>query len=83
MGIHAAYYLRAMDAYFHMMKLDMKVPPQSAFADSALSTFNPCAVIAYGEDKGYVTPCRRGSCYEALFSPESLRDFLILPPPSQ
>jgi uncharacterized protein YyaL (SSP411 family) len=81
MGIHAAYYLCAMDAYLHVMKLDMKAAPRSGFADAALSTFNPYTIIVYGEDRGYVTPCRRGSCYEAMYSPDSLRDFLRQPPP--
>jgi uncharacterized protein YyaL (SSP411 family) len=81
MGIHAAYYYCAADAYLHMMKLDMKAPPHSAFANAALSIFNPYTVIAYGEDRGYVAPCRRGSCYEALYTPESLGDFLRQPPP--
>lgn len=81
MGIHAAYYFCAIDAYLNMMKLDMKAAPQSAFADAALSTFNPYTVVVYGEDRGYVTPCRRGSCYEALYSPESFGEFLRQPPP--
>ena len=82
MGIHAAFYLRALDAYFHLMKLDIEATPRSAFADTALSTFNPYSVLVYGGDRGYVTPCRRGSCYEALHSPDALRDFLKQPPPS-
>lgn len=76
MGIHAGYYFCALDSYFNMIKLIMEAAPGSALAETALSTFNPYAVIAYGEDKGYVTPCRRGSCYETIFSPEGLMEFL-------
>lgn len=76
MGIHAGYYVRALDAFFHMMKLGIEAAPQSSFADAALSTFNPYITIAYGRDRGYVTPCRRGSCHEALYSVEGLREFL-------
>lgn len=76
MGIHAGYYARAMDAFFHMIRLGIEASPDSGFADEALSTFNPYVTIVYGQERGYVVPCRRGSCHEALYSPESLREFL-------
>jgi uncharacterized protein YyaL (SSP411 family) len=77
MGIHAGYFFWALDSFFHMMRLGMEAAPQSSLADAALSTFNPFVSIAYGRDRGYVTPCRRGSCHEALYSAESLREFLL------
>ncbi len=76
MGIHAGYYFCALDAYFNLIRLNMEAAPESALAETALSTFNPYAVIAYGEEKGYVTPCRRGSCFESIFTPDGLREFL-------
>jgi len=76
MGVHAGYYVRALDGFFHMMRLSIEATPQSGFADVALATFNPYVTITYGQDRGYVTPCRRGSCHEALYSRESLREFL-------
>ncbi len=76
MGIHAGYYGRAMDAFVHMMRLGIEATAASGLADTALSTFNPYVTVVYGNDRGYVSPCRRGSCYEALYTPESLREFL-------
>ena len=76
MGVHAGYYVRALDVFFHMIRLSIEATPQSGFADVALTTFNPYVTITYGQDRGYVTPCRRGSCHEALYSYESLREFL-------
>jgi hypothetical protein len=76
MGIHAGYFMRAADLFFHMIKLGIEVPYESGMADAARSTFNPYVTLAYGKDRGYVTPCRRGSCAEALYSPEALREFL-------
>ncbi len=76
MGIHSGYYARALHVFYHMIKLGVQASPQSSFADAALSTFNPFVTITYGLDRGYVTPCKGGSCHEALYSAESLREFL-------
>ena len=76
MGIHSAYYYCAMDQYFNMLKLNLEVEPLSVLADAARFTFNPYIVLAYGEDRGCVTPCRKGSCYESIDSADALRDFL-------
>lgn len=44
--------------------------------DSALSSLTPCIGIAYGGDKGCVIPCRKDVCYELMYSPDKLREFL-------
>ncbi len=76
LGIHSAYYYCAMDLYFHMINLSLQVNPRSDLADMARSTYNPYVVLAYGDDRGFATPCRRGSCYEAINTAEGLLDFL-------
>ena len=76
LGIHSAYYYCAMDRYFNMLKLNLEVDPGGELAGAARLTFNPFIVLAYGQDKGLVTPCRKGSCYEPVVSAEVLREFL-------
>lgn len=76
LGIHSAYYYCALDAYFNMLSLRLDTSSLSELAKTALSTFNPYVCIVYGEDKGYATPCRKGSCYESIYSADALADFL-------
>ena len=74
--IHYGYYLCAMDAYFHMVKLALQVSPAGSLAEAALSSFSPYLSIVYGEDKGMVIPCVRDVCYEPIKDPKGLKDFL-------
>jgi uncharacterized protein YyaL (SSP411 family) len=76
LGIHSAYYYSAMDKYFNMFKLNLEVDPLGEIADAARLAFNPYMTLAYGEDKGFVVPCRKGACYEAIDSVKGLVDFL-------
>ena len=77
MGIHAGYYLCAMDAYFHMLKLTVETSPQHELAESALSFSIPYMSISYGEDRGRIVPCFKNVCYEPIKSSDVLKDFLI------
>lgn len=76
MGIHSGYYYCALDAYFHMITLTLKTSPMSILSDTAVSAFSPYTNIVYGEDRGYVIPCIKGSCYEPISTSYALRDFL-------
>jgi uncharacterized protein YyaL (SSP411 family) len=49
-GIHGGYYFCALDAYFHMMKLDVHALPGSGLADEALTGFSPYKCVVYGEN---------------------------------
>jgi uncharacterized protein len=76
MDIHAGYYLCALDAYFHMIKLTLNTAPNNELAKAALTSFRPYVSIVYGEDKGDVVPCMQDMCYEPIRTPERLKDFL-------
>ncbi len=76
MGIHSGYYYCAMDQYFNMLKLSLDVASASNLIETARFTFNPYVTMAYGDDKGFVTPCRRGSCYESIYKADDLTEFL-------
>jgi uncharacterized protein YyaL (SSP411 family) len=76
MGIHAGYYARALDMFFHVIRFGIEAAPQSDLADAARSAFNPFVALRYGRDRGYVTPCKKGSCYEALTSAQQVGEFL-------
>jgi uncharacterized protein YyaL (SSP411 family) len=75
-GIHAAYYFCALDAYFNSIKFTLHTPPSTGLADEALSFLYPYTGILYREDKGCVIPCFKDICYEPLDNPSKLRDFL-------
>ncbi len=76
MGIHSGYYYCAVDAFYHMIKLNLETSPSGDLAAIARVIFHPYISMAYGEDKGCVTPCKRGSCFDPICTPEGLRDFL-------
>ena len=82
MGIHAGYYLCAMDAYFHMLRLTVESSPESKLTDSALSFLIPYISIMYGEDRGQVVPCLKNVCYEPIKGTDVLKDFLMNKYPS-
>lgn len=77
MGLHAAYYFCALDAYFNMIKLTVEALPGSELAATARTSFFPYKSIVYAEDKGCVTPClANGVCLEPIDGPGKLKDFL-------
>jgi hypothetical protein len=77
MGIHAGYYLCAVDAYFHMLRLTVESLPESELTESALSFLIPYMSISYGEDRGQIVPCFKNVCYEPIKSSDVLKDFLM------
>jgi uncharacterized protein len=79
MGMHAGYYFSAMSASFHNIRLAVEASLQSELAEAAISSFSPYKSVVYGEDKGRVTPCLNGVCYEPVADSESLRNFLRRP----
>jgi uncharacterized protein len=76
MGVHGAYYLCGLDAYFSMLELTINAPCGSELAGAALSTVYPYKAMVYGEDRGSVTPCFRHVCSMPAHSAESLRKVL-------
>jgi uncharacterized protein YyaL (SSP411 family) len=76
LGVHAGYYYSAVDAFFNSLKLDVYVKPESELAKSAVSMYIPYANILYGEDKGYIIPCKHNVCYDRIDSREGLIDFV-------
>ena len=75
-GIHAGYYFCALDAWFHSLSLSVHASPESDLARAAYSVFRPYKSIQYGEEKGYVIPCKRGKCFDPIEDPDELRKFL-------
>lgn len=75
MGIHAGYYFCAMDAFFHMLKLDISAQPMSPLATEALQEFYPYKAIRYGGDSGNIIPCAGNTCYDPIDSADGLRKF--------
>jgi len=74
-GLHAGYYFCAIDAFFHMLKLDISAQPMSPLAMEALRTFYPYTAIRYGGDSGTIIPCVGNACYDPIDNSEGLRRF--------
>jgi uncharacterized protein YyaL (SSP411 family) len=79
MGLHAGYFFSAMSASFHLLMLTVEAPPGSELAETAVSFFSPYKSLVYGQDRGRVTPCLNGVCYEPVTDTKSLIDFLRRP----
>jgi hypothetical protein len=75
MGIHAGSYFCALDEYFQMLKLTIRLTPDHPLAETARMLFYPYVSYAYEADQGFIVPCFRNVCYEPVRSPEGLRDF--------
>ena len=75
MGLHAGYYFCAMDAFFHMLKLDVNAQPTSRLAEEALREFYPYTAIRYSSDKGYIIPCLGNTCYDPIDNADGLKKF--------
>lgn len=75
MGLHGGYYFCAMDAFFHMLKLDISTQPMSHLATEALKGFYPYTTIRYSGDSGYIIPCLGNTCYDPIDNADSLRKF--------
>lgn len=75
-GIHAAYYFCALDAYLNSLKLTLYASPSTGLAETALLFITPYTTIVYGEDKGCVIPCFRDTCFEPVTDPGILESFL-------
>ena len=76
LGIHGAYYLSALDSYFNMLEITLDAAPASGLAAAVRSRYYPYEAIRYGEDKGSITPCRRGVCFQPLSTIEAFDGFL-------
>jgi uncharacterized protein YyaL (SSP411 family) len=75
-GLHAGYYFCAMDAFFHMLKLDINAQPTSPLAKEALREFYPYTVIRYGGDNNHIIPCVGNTCYDPIDNADGLKKFL-------
>jgi uncharacterized protein YyaL (SSP411 family) len=75
--VHGAYFFCGLDAFYHMLKLDIKAPYDSALAGVALHTYRPYRCLVYSEpDKNSVIPCIGNTCYEPINDSGSLRDYI-------
>lgn len=77
MRVHGAYFFCALDAFYHMLKLDVQAPFDSALTQSVLFSYHPYQCIVYHYDEqNIVLPCVNDTCYEPLSSSEELGNFI-------
>jgi uncharacterized protein YyaL (SSP411 family) len=81
LGLHAASYFCALEAYYRMVLLTVEALPQSELAEAALSFFVPYKAVLYApsRDGGTVTPCISGVCLEPVSDAGDLINFLKKP----
>lgn len=75
-NVHAGSYFNAMLGYFNPLKLNVYASADSPLALEALKCAYPHTYISYKEDLGYIIPCFKSACYEPIYSPEELENFL-------
>ncbi|MCX7914444.1 MAG: hypothetical protein N2511_07655, partial [Thermodesulfovibrionales bacterium] len=74
--IHAGSYFNAMDGYFNPLKLEIYSNKDSALFRKALRNFYPHLYLSHKENKGFVIPCFKNTCYEPIKSSEEFDSFI-------
>ncbi len=77
LSIHGGYFFCALEAFFRMLKLDVRSDPGSDIAQAARSAYYPYSVIAYsntGENE--IIPCAGTTCYQPVDTAQALNEFL-------
>ena len=77
LSIHGGYFFCAFEAFFRMLKLDVRSDPKSDIAEAARTAYYPYTVIAYsdaGDDT--VIPCAGTTCYQPVDTAQALNEVL-------
>ncbi len=77
MAIHGGYYFCALDAFYRMVKLEVRAQAGSQIAQAALFADHPYSCIVYGDaGENLIIPCTGTTCFEPVASGEELKRFL-------
>ncbi len=77
MAIHGGYFFCALDAFYRMVKLDVRAAAGSPIADAAIFSYHPYSCVVYGDaGENLIIPCTGTTCFEPVFSAEKLSEFL-------
>jgi len=77
MAIHGGYYFCALDAFYRMVKLEVRARAGSQIAQTALFADHPYPCVVYGDaGENLIIPCTDTTCFEPVASGEELRRFL-------
>ena len=77
MSIHGAYFFCALDAFFRLVKLEVRSGAGSQVAEAALFAHHPYSFVTYDSaGENVVIPCIGTTCYEPLASGEKVKEFL-------
>ncbi|HOD76494.1 MAG TPA: hypothetical protein PKJ17_10725, partial [Syntrophorhabdaceae bacterium] len=77
MAIHGAYCLCALEAFYRMVKLELRAGAVSELAEASLFSYHPYTCITWGDPgDNIIIPCIATTCYEPLTSAEALKEFL-------
>jgi uncharacterized protein YyaL (SSP411 family) len=71
-GIHAGAYYGGLDAWFHLLTLNVEASPESVLARAARAFAGTYTVIRYDGDQGRVIPCVGTLCGEPITDPAAL-----------
>lgn len=75
-GLHAGYFFAALDAYYHILRLDFESLPGTDLVNAGLTFLKPYTAVAYGPGIGRVIPCFGATCFEPIDDPQALTQFL-------
>ncbi|NLT23833.1 MAG: thioredoxin domain-containing protein [Syntrophorhabdus sp.] len=77
MAIHGAYYFCALEAFYRMVKLEVRAGAGSGLAEASLFAHHPCTCVTWGDPgENVIIPCIATTCFEPLTSAEALKEFL-------
>lgn len=77
MAIHGGYYFCALEAFYRMVKLEVRAMAGSELAEASLFAHHPYTCVTRGDPgENIVIPCIATTCFEPLTSAKALKEFL-------
>jgi hypothetical protein len=77
MAIRGGYYFCALEAFYRMVKLEIRAGAGSELAEASLFAHHPYTCITWGDPgDNVIIPCVATTCFEPLISVEGLEKFL-------
>ncbi len=76
-GVHAGYFFAALDAFHHMVSLELEGSLPADLLSEARASVMPLSAISYrkgGADR--IIPCRGAACFDPIIDVNALRKFM-------
>jgi hypothetical protein len=76
MAVHAGYFFAALDAFYHLLSLEVEGATRPELTATCLASVMPYTAISHSPGEGRIVPCFGSVCYDPLLDADHARDFL-------